>query len=177
MEFDLNEAQALLARTPAVLQTWLSDLPSAWAENSEGAETWSPYDVIGHLLHGERTDWIPRAQIILQHGAAQPFPPFDRFAQFNESKDKTLAKLLEEFAALRAENLHRLRELNITAADLQKTGIHPEFGQVTLEQLLATWVAHDLGHLAQIARTMARQYTRAVGPWQAYLSILHDRSK
>jgi hypothetical protein len=177
MEFNLNDAQAVLARTPAVLQTWLSDLQSAWAESNDGAETWSPYDVIGHLLHGERTDWIPRAQIILQHGEAQPFPPFDRFAQFNESKGKTLAELLKEFAALRSQNLRTLRNLNISAADLQKTGTHPAFGQVTLEQLLATWVAHDLGHLAQIARTMARQYTRAVGPWHAYLTILHDHTQ
>jgi hypothetical protein len=176
MEFNLNDAQAVLARTPAVLQTWLSDLPDAWAENNEGAETWSPYHVIGHLLHGERTDWIPRAQIILQHGEAQPFPPFDRFAQFNESKGKTLAELLTDFATLRTENLRTLRELNISADDLQKTGTHPAFGQVTLEQLLATWVAHDLGHLAQIARTMARQYTRTVGPWHAYLTILHDHT-
>lgn len=175
MEFDLNDAQIVLARTPAALQAWLGDLPPAWTENNEGSDTWSPYDVIGHLIHGERTDWIVRAQIILQHGEAQIFAPFDRRAQFTDSQSKTLAALLEEFAALRTENLRTLRELNITAADLKKRGTHPAFGQVTLEELLATWVAHDLGHLAQIARTMAKQYTRAVGPWHAYLTILHDR--
>lgn len=177
MEFDLNDAQTVLARTPAVLQAWLSDLPPAWAENNEGPETWSPYDVVGHLIHGERADWIPRAQIILQHGEAQPFTPFDRYAQFTDNQGKPFAALLEQFAMLRAENLRTLRALNITASDLGKTGIHPAFGRVTLEELLATWVAHDLGHLAQIARTMARQYTRAVGPWQAYLGILHDRTQ
>jgi hypothetical protein len=177
MEFDLEEAMAALSRTPAALKAMLSGLPRNWTENNEGPETWSPYDVIGHLIHGERVDWIPRAKIILEHGEARPFDPFDRFAQFEESKGKTLGELLEEFAALREQNLATLREMKIGAGDFEKTGRHPALGKVTLKELLATWVTHDLDHIAQIARTMAKQYATEVGPWQAYISILHDRKK
>jgi hypothetical protein len=177
MEFDLEEAMAALSRTPAALKAMLSGLPRNWVENNEGPETWSPYDVIGHLIHGERVDWIPRAKIILEHGEARPFDPFDRFAQFEESKGKTLGELLEEFAALREQNLATLREMKIGAGDFEKTGRHPALGKVTLKELLATWVTHDLDHIAQIARTMAKQYATEVGPWQAYISILHDRKK
>jgi len=175
MEFDLEEAISALSRTPTTLKAMLSGLPRNWMENNEGPGTWSPYDVIGHLVHGERTDWIQRAKIILEHGEARPFDPFDRFAQFEESKGKTLGELLEEFAALRERNLATLCEMKIGLGDFEKTGQHPALGRVTLKELLATWVTHDLDHIAQIARTMAKQYTTEVGPWQAYLSILHDR--
>jgi len=177
MEFDLEEAIAALARTPAALKAMLSGLPPNWTENNEGPETWSPYDVIGHLIHGERVDWISRAKIILEHGEARPFDPFDRFAQFEESKGKKLEALLDEFAALRERNLATLRGMKIGAGDFEKTGQHPALGRVTLKELLATWVTHDLDHIAQVARTMAKQYASEVGPWQAYISILHDRKK
>jgi hypothetical protein len=177
MKFDLDEAMAALSRTPATLKAMLSGLPRNWTENNEGPETWSAYDVIGHLIHGERVDWIARAKIILEHGEAHPFAPFDRFAQFEESEGKTLGELLEEFAALRERNLETLREMKISAGDFEKTGQHPALGRVTLKELLATWVTHDLDHIAQIARTMAKQYMTEVGPWQAYISILHDRKK
>jgi uncharacterized damage-inducible protein DinB len=177
MEFDLDKATSVLARTPATLRTLLKDLPRDWVETNEGANTWSPYDVIGHLIHGERADWIARAKIILEHGESRPFDPFDRFAQFEESEGKTLAELLEEFAALRERNLATLRDMKIGAGDFEKTGQHPALGKVKLKELLATWVTHDLDHIAQIARTMAKQYMTEVGPWQAYISILHDRKK
>ena len=175
MKFNLDEAMAALSRTPATLKALLDGLPRNWIENNEGPDTWSPFDVIGHLVHGEQTDWIPRAKIILEYGEARPFDPFDRFAQFEESKGKPIGELLDEFAALRERNLVALRELNLTATDFGKTGQHPGLGKVRLEELLATWVAHDLDHIAQIARTMAKQYATAVGPWQAYITILHDR--
>jgi DinB superfamily len=177
MEFDLDKATAVLARTPATLRTLLKDLPRDWVETNEGADTWSPYDVIGHLIHGERTDWIERAKIILEHGESRTFDPFDRFAQFEESKGRTLEDLLEEFAALRERNLATLRGMKIGAGDFEKTGRHPALGRVNLKELLATWVTHDLDHIAQVARTMAKQYASEVGPWQAYISILHDRNK
>jgi uncharacterized damage-inducible protein DinB len=175
MKFELDEAMAALSRTPAALKMMLNDLPRNWVENNEGPETWSPYDVIGHLVHCERTDWIPRAKIILEHGEARPFDPLDRFAQFEESKGKTLGELLEEFASLRERSLATLREMKLGAGDFEKTGQHPALGKVTLKELLATWVTHDLDHIAQISRTMAKQYATEVGPWQAYVSILHDR--
>jgi len=177
MKFDLDEAMAALSRTPATLKTMLSGLPRNWTKNNEGPETWSAYDVVGHLVHGERVDWIARAKIILEHGEARPFDPFDRFAQFEESEGKTLEDLLDEFAALRERNLAALREMKIIAGDFEKTGQHPALGRVTLKELLATWVTHDLDHIAQVARTMAKQYAGEVGPWQAYISILHDRKK
>ena len=175
MEYDLDQAVALLSKTPLILKAWLADLPREWTANNEGPETWSPYDVVGHLIHGERTDWIPRARTILADGEARPFDPFDRLAQFTESQGRTLDELLAEFAAAREENLNILRELKIGAAELEKTGQHPALGRVRLRELLATWVAHDLDHLGQIARTMAKQYVQEVGPWRAYLSILEDR--
>lgn len=175
MKFDLDEAMAALSRTPAALKAMLNGLPRNWTENNEGPETWSPFDVIGHLIHGERTDWIPRAKIILEHGEVRPFDPFDRFAQFEQSKGKTLTQLLDEFAALREENLAALSELKIGEVELGKTGMHPALGRVTLKELLATWVTHDLGHIVQIARTMARQYANEVGPWPAFISVLQDK--
>ena len=177
MKFNLDEATAVLSRTPATLKAMLNGLPQNWVENNEGPETWSPFDVIGHLIHGERADWITRAKIILEHGEARQFDQFDRFAQFEESNGKTLGIMLEEFAALRERNLITLREMKISAAELEKTGQHPALGKVTLKELLSTWVTHDLDHIAQVARTMAKQYAAEVGPWQAYITILHDRKK
>ena len=177
MDFDLETGAAVLARTPVALRALLQGLPPDWVERNEGSDTWSPYDVLGHLIHGERTDWMRRARIILEHGEGRAFDPFDRFAMFQESRGKALAELLETFAGLRAANLQALRDLELTPADLGRTGRHPELGVVTLGQLLATWVVHDLGHLAQIARTMAKQYATAVGPWTAYLPVLGDRRR
>jgi uncharacterized damage-inducible protein DinB len=171
---DLNDIIAVLERTPASLRALLEGLPDTWVNATEGGETWSPYDVIGHLIHGERTDWIPRARHILA-GEARPFDSFDRTAQFTESRGKTLGKLLATFAELRRENVEALSGMNLTDDDLARKGLHPELGEVTLGQLLATWVVHDLDHVGQIARTMAKAYAGAVGPWSAYLSILRDR--
>lgn len=175
-ELDLNEALAVLERTPASLSALLAGLPDAWVRATEGENTWSPYDVIGHLIHGERTDWIPRARHILA-GETQPFEPFDRTAQFKESEGKSLGELLATFADARRESVAALKGLSLTDEDLSRTGQHPELGAVTLGQLLATWVVHDLDHLAQVARTMAKVYREATGPWSAYLSILRDREK
>jgi hypothetical protein len=169
MDFELDSAVAVLARTPATLAALLHGLPQGWAEGDAGPDTWSPYDVVGHLIHGERTDWIPRVELILLHGGAQPFERFDRFAQFQASQGRTLDDLRRELRDLRAQSLDRLRALALGLADLDRTGTHPDLGRVTLRKLLATWVAHDLDHLAQIARTMTRQYAHAVGPWRAYL--------
>ena len=172
MEFDLAQGHEILERTPAALHAMLSGLSPEWLEGTEGPETWSPYVIVGHLIHGERTDWIPRAQMILAHGKDRRFKPFDRFAQFRESEGKSLANLLAEFGELRSENLAVLRAWHLTDDQLALDGVHPEFGVVTLRQLLATWVAHDLGHVAQIARVMAKQYRDAVGPWRAYLPVM-----
>ena len=174
--FDLYDAVAVLERAPASLKTLLDGLPDTWVRATEGDGTWSPYDVIGHLIHGERTDWIPRVRHILA-GKTDPFEPFDRTAQFRESQNKSLNGLLTTFADLRRENLEALKEMKLRPEDLQKPGLHPDLGPVTLGQLLATWVAHDLDHIGQIARTMAKVYKNATGPWSAYLSILHDREK
>ena len=172
MDFDLPTGTAVLERTPATLRAMLAGLPPDWTDATEGPETWSPYVVVGHLIHGERTDWIPRARIILAQGADRRFTPYDRFAQFRESQGKSLAELLDELARLRAQNLATLAGWRLTEAQLALEGEHPEFGAVTLRQLLATWVAHDLGHVAQVARVMAKQYREAIGPWRAYLSIM-----
>jgi hypothetical protein len=173
-QFNLDEAVAVLERTPASLTALLSGLPETWTRATEGEGTWSPYDVIGHLIHGERTDWIPRARHILAE-ETRPFETFDRMAQFTDSQGKTLGELLETFASLRRENLAALVGLKLTESDLERKGRHPELGEVTLGQLLATWVVHDLDHVAQIARTMAKAYGDATGPWTVYLSILRDR--
>lgn len=172
MDFDLPAGTAILSRTPETLRAMLEGLPAEWTDATEGPETWSPYVIVGHLIHGERTDWIPRARIILAQGMDRRFTPYDRFAQFRESQGKSLTDLLDEFALLRAENLAIVREWRLTDMQLALTGEHPEFGAVTLRQLFATWVAHDLGHLAQVARVMAKQYRNAVGPWRAYLPVL-----
>lgn len=172
--FNLYDAVAILERTPAGLGALLAGLPETWVRAREGEGTWSPYDVIGHLIQGERTDWIPRARHILA-GETRPFEPFDRAAQFEESEGKSLGELLATFAELRRENLAALGGMKLTETDLGRRGLHPALGEVTLGQLLATWVVHDLDHLGQIARTMAKAYAGAVGPWSAYLSILKDR--
>jgi hypothetical protein len=171
--FVMDEAVAILSRTPAALDALLRGLPDGWIAANEGPETWSPFDVVGHLIHGDRADWLTRARIILEHGEARPFDSFDRLAQFNESRGKSLDALLDEFAAIRRDTLRELAALRLTAADLDRRGRHPVFGTVTLGQLLATWVAHDLDHLSQISRVLARQYSDAVGPWRAYLRIVN----
>ena len=175
-ELDLDDVIAVLERTPASLSALLDGLPDTWTTATEGDGTWSPYDVIGHLIHGERTDWIPRARHILA-GESRPFDPFDRAAQFTERRGATLSGLLEIFSSLRKENVAALVGMRLTSDDLARTGRHPELGEVTLGQLLATWVVHDLDHVGQIARTMAKAYGGAVGPWSAYLSILRDRQR
>ena len=174
MRFDLEEAIAVLERTPQVLDTLLRGLPENWVKNNDGPETWSAYDVVGHLIHGEKTDWIPRMEIIL-NDPQRPFTPFDRFVQFQASVGKGLGQLLDEFARLRLTNLVRLRGAKLQPGDYERTGIHPEFGVVTLRNLLSTWVAHDLGHIFQISRTMARQYKEESGPWPAYVTVLQDK--
>lgn len=172
MNFVLNTGVAVLERTPASLRALLADLPPEWTGATEGPETWSPYDIVGHLIHGERTDWIPRARIILAQGATRRFEPYDRFAQFRESAGRSLGDLLDEFAEVRAQNLATLGSWRLKDAQMALEGEHPAFGAVTMRQLLATWVAHDLGHIAQTARVMAKQYRDAVGPWRAYLPVM-----
>ena len=174
MKFNLEKSLEILERTPVTLETMLSGLSKEWIENNEGGETWSPYDVVGHLIHGENTDWIQRMEIILSEKGDRKFAPFDRFAQFHESKGKTITDLLSEFKKIRAKNIATVRSWNLREADFSKSGIHPAFGEVTLSQLMSTWTAHDMGHLAQIARVIAKQYKDEVGPWLEYLRILKD---
>ena len=173
MEYSLEKALPILERTPAVLKLMLDGLAAEWINANEGPDTWSPYDVAGHLLHGERTDWMVRIKICLSDTGDKKFAPFDRFAQFRERGGKTLGQILDAFAAARKQNLDELKAMGLTPADLDKTAVHPSFGTVTLRQLLATWVAHDLSHIAQVARVMAKQYKEEVGPWAEYLSIMH----
>lgn len=163
---------ALLRRTPAVLDALLRDLPEIWTMRGEGGDTWSAFDVVGHLIYADRTDWMPRARMILEFGDSRPFEPFDRWGQVRESQGKQLGQLLDEFAAVRSEKLAELRALNLRPEDFQRRGRHPALGGVTLSQLLATWAAHDVNHLHQIARIMAHQYREAVGPWSAYLGVM-----
>jgi DinB superfamily len=172
MEFEIEHAINILNRTPTVIRDLLQGLPPAWIENNEGDNTWSPFDVLGHLIYGEQVNWIPRAKTILELGMQKTFEPFDRFAQFEASKGKTMPGLLEQFEMLRKQNILTLEKLQLKPEDLEKQGHHPEFGSITLSQLLATWVAHDLDHIVQISRVMAKNYRDAVGPWQAYLSVL-----
>jgi hypothetical protein len=168
----LEECLSVLTRTPATLDTFLRDLPDSWTAADEGPGTWSPYVVIGHLIHGERADWMPRLAIILEHGPSRAFDTFDREAQFRESSGQPLPALLDEFSALRRENVARLRSLNLQPAHLELQGTHPALGPVTLRQLLATWTAHDLAHVLQVSRVMARRYKQEVGPWAEYLSVM-----
>ncbi len=174
MDFELQHAIDLLRRTPSTLNAMLRDLPEAWLVQNEGVETWSPYDIVGHLIHGEDTDWIPRAKVILEYGEARAFEPFDRVAMFEKSKGKSIAELLDTFAERRKQSLHELNEMHLTPELLEKRGKHPELGMVSMKQLLATWVVHDLGHVRQIVRVMSKQYYDAVGPWKEYLSILDE---
>jgi DinB superfamily len=172
MEFNLQQTIAVLERTPAVLNALLRDLPDAWTGQNEGEKTWNAFDVVGHLIHGERTDWIPRAERILEFGDTRAFDPFDRWAQEKESRGKTLPQLLDEFARLRGQNLQKLRAMNLQREDFQRRGKHPALGTVTMSELLATWAAHDLTHLHQISRIMAHQYRKAVGPWNKFLGVM-----
>lgn len=172
MPFNLEETIALLTRTPATLNALLRDLPATWTLRNEGDNTWNAFDVVGHLNHGERTDWIPRIQRILEFGESRPFEPFDRFAQTRESAGKSLAQLLDAFAELRSENLRQLRSFNLQALDFDRRGQHPALGAVTLSELLSTWAAHDLTHLHQVSRIMAHQYRGQVGPWSKFLGVL-----
>ncbi len=167
--FTVQLGLEILERTPSVLRAWLGGLSPEWLAANEGPDTWNPYDVVGHLIHGERTDWMARADIIL--GGGGTFATFDRLAQFRESEGKSLAQLLDEFTEVRRANVARLRSLSLTDADLQKTGTHPKFGTVTLRQLLSTWVAHDLDHLMQVSRVMGKQLKEDVGPWVEYLRV------
>jgi hypothetical protein len=173
--FEFDEALPVLRRTPSTLRALLHDLPEPLVRTNEGGETWSPFDVVGHLIHADRTNWMPRVEHLLRHGDAVVFPSFDRDAMFEASKGRSLAELLDTFEHVRGEKLDRLASLCLTDADLTRPGRHPDFGPVTLGQHLATWVAHDLDHLAQVVRVMARRYSAAVGPWRAYLSILRER--
>jgi hypothetical protein len=172
MKYSLERSYQILERTPSVLKALLTGLDDGWVMNNEGPDTFSPYDVIGHLIHGEKTDWTARAKVILEFGLSKPFVPWNRFAQYEESKGKTLLQLLDEFEKVRTENMIWFRSLKLTETDLDKKGMHPKLGEVTLRNLLATWVAHDLSHLAQIARVMAKQYKEEMGPWPEFFRIL-----
>ena len=175
MEAHISSIITVLERTPGVLRAALAGIPDELLRGTEGGESWSPLDVVGHLIHGERTDCIPRLQMILSESQRRPFEPFDRFAQFEASGSRTLEDLLDEFEALRYANLETLRALLDPGFDLDATGTHPELGRVTAGELLATWAVHDLGHIAQVARVMAKQFGENTGPWRAYLPVLRDR--
>lgn len=174
MKFDLQKSIEILERTPLVLTSMLQGISKEWLHTNEGEDTWSPYDVIGHLIVGEKTDWILRTKIILSDIENKQFVPFDRFAQLQAKQDRPISELLTEFTTLREENLTILKSLQITDDDLNRKGTHPELGEATLSELLATWTAHDLGHINQISRVMAKQYKTEVGPWKAYLKIVHQ---
>ncbi len=173
MKYSIPQSIEILERTPAVLNALIAGLSDGWVMNNEGPETFSPYDVIGHLIHGEKTDWVERAKMILEFGNSKTFIPWNRFAQYEESKGKTLQQLLDNFSAVRKENMHWFKSLNLTENDLEKTGLHPVLGEVTLRNLLSTWVVHDLTHIAQITRVMAKQYTEEMGPWPQFFRILN----
>ncbi|HEY3988860.1 MAG TPA: DinB family protein [Acidobacteriaceae bacterium] len=172
MEHQLEDTVALLARTPATLNTLLRDLPESWTRGNEGENTWSPCEIVGHLVHAERTDWLPRVKMILDFGETRTFTPYDRTGFRDQAPGTSLSQLLDQFARLRSDNLHALHVLNLQSDDLNRRGCHPSFGVVTLGQLLATWSAHDLTHLHQISRVLACQYRDAVGPWSKFLGVL-----
>jgi len=172
MEFDLKKSIEILSRTPDALDKLLSGLDETWILSNEGGETWSPFDVMGHLIYCEQTNWMPRVEIILSDRQDKAFTPFDRFAQFELSKGKNMQQLLDEFKSERQKSLGSLKFKNITEEDLDKTGVHPTFGEITLRQQLSTWTVHDLAHTGQIVRVMAKQYSEAVGPWKEFLPIL-----
>lgn len=172
MNYTKEQAIEILERTPAVLKSLLTNISNDWRMNNEGPETFSPYDVVGHLIHGEKTDWVVRSKIILEHGVNKPFDPYDRFAQYEESKGKNLEQLLDEFEAIRKENVAWLQSIQLAEDDLERKGKHPVLGEVTLRNLLSTWVVHDLTHIAQITRVMAKQYKEEMGPWPQFFRIL-----
>jgi hypothetical protein len=172
VELNLNETIALLERTPACVNALLRGLPNLWVRGNEGKDTWSPYNIVGHLIFGEQTDWIPRVRMILEHGEARSFEPFDRFAQMKGSQNEPLEKLLDDFASMRKESLSALRAMNLQPEDLARRGRHPALGVLTLSEFLAAWAVHDLTHLHQLSRVMAHQYCDAVGPWSAYMGVL-----
>ena len=174
MQYSIPKSIEILSRTPATLIQMLDGISEDWTSNNEGENTWSAYVIIGHLIHGERTDWLPRAELILSDNKEKNFTPFDMFAQFEESKGKSLKQLLMGFKEIRSINVEKLLKLNISENDLSRTGIHPEFGEVTLNQLLSCWVVHDLNHISQVSRVMAKQYKSEVGPWIQYLKILRQ---
>ena len=175
MDFQMNAAIQVLQRTPDVLSAMLRGLDEEWTHTNEGGDTWTAYDIIGHYIHGEKTDWITRTRILLSDAEQKAFTPFDRFAQFNNSKGQSLEALLDEFKLLRQQNLEELNKVTFTEQLLDRTAIHPKFGTVTLRQLLAAWVVHDLTHIYQVTRVMAKQYDAAVGPWKEFLGVLNDR--
>jgi uncharacterized damage-inducible protein DinB len=170
----LDDAVGLLARTPVTLDTWLRDLPDGWATANEGGDTWSVSDVVAHLTHTERTNWMPRVKLLLEHGEARAFDEFDRFGHLTGQGGETLAARLDEFTAVRQDSLRQLAALGLVPADLERRGKHPALGAVKLRQLLAAWVTHDLDHVFQVARVLACQYTEEVGPWRQYLRIVRD---
>ncbi len=173
MKFERKKAVEILERTPQVLNNLLHGVSDEWIMSNEGPDTFSPYDVVGHLIHGEKTDWVVRAKIILEHGVKKPFDPYDRFAQYEESRGKSLQQLLDEFEMIRHENVAWLQSMQLTEEELERKGLHPVLGEVTLRNLLSTWVVHDLTHLAQITRVMAKQYKEEMGPWPEFFRILH----
>lgn len=173
MKYSTEQAVEVLERTPAVLQSLLAGISEEWIMNNEGPETFSPFDVLGHLIHGEKTDWTARIKVILQHGNSKPFERWDRFAQYEDSKGKSLQQLLHAFAAIRKENISWFQSLSLTEADFERKGMHPVLGEVTLRNLLSTWVVHDLTHIAQITRVMAKQYKEEMGPWPEFFRILN----
>jgi hypothetical protein len=172
MNYSKEQAIEILERTPAVLKSLLANISTDWVMTNEGPETFSPYDVVGHLIHGEKTDWVVRAKIILQHGVSRPFDPYDRFAQFEESKGKNLQQLLKEFEEIRKQNIAWLQSCQLTENDLERKGMHPVLGEVSLRNLLSTWVVHDLTHIAQVTRVMAKQYKDEMGPWPQFFRLL-----
>ncbi|BCE04965.1 DinB family protein [Bacillus paralicheniformis] len=174
MNFQLEEAIEILERTPQTLSQLLTGLSSPWISCDEGADTWNAFDVVGHLIEGEKNNWLPRIKLIVTKGATEPFPPFDRFSQLNQNDGKTMEQLLNEFADIRRANLKTLQQIIDPETDFEQTGMHPEFGIVKLREQISTWVAHDLTHISQIARVLAKRYQDDVGPWRAYLRILAD---
>ena len=175
MSFSISKSIEILERTPLVLESLLNGISEDWIYHNEGENTWSPYDVVGHLIHGEKTDWIPRAKIILTNSPNKIFTPFDRFAQLNDTRKLSITELIQEFKVLRTQNIEELKSLDIdNETTLSEIGIHPEFGEVTLKELLATWTVHDLSHIAQISRVMAKQYKDEVGPWIKYIRMLNN---
>ena len=177
MQFDINKAIEVLERTPRVIKSLLSEISDEWTLNNEGENTWSPYDVVGHLVHGEKTDWMPRLEMVLTNSETKTFEPYNRFAQFEMSKGKSLATLLSEFELFRKQNLDTLKAKNISEKDLNKIANHPSLGSVTLKNLLSAWAVHDLGHITQISRVMAKQYKEEIGPWSKYLTIVKTTPK